>query len=139
MGTTMNAYIEVKHAGMWLLYANPAMKRDYDLFNLIAQVRDEAPIKSEIKYHAGLPKDLSLGTKLCSEELRGYGMRCPGWLDSEQIRTLQDELYKMRPDVKRTGIDELDLEHSIFHTYINKNSIAGHSGFEDSRLVFWFD
>lgn len=140
MGCTMHAHIEVKCRGTWQHYANPIVTRDYGLFALIAGVRSEdRPGITPICKHRGLPKDVSIITKACYDETRGDGLHHEGWLESDELFPLQDELYRLNPDVKRTGIDRLDLEYGIFRTYINENCIATHTGFEDSRIVFWFD
>ena len=140
MGCNIHAHIEVKHDGNWLHFAAPNVARDYKLFNLIAAVRDQpADCRPTVCKHQGLPDDISIVTKLCLEQEQGYGAHHKGWLYDSDIRELQSRLYDIHPEITRTGIDELDLEHSIFSTYICGNSIASHDGFEDVRVVFWFD
>lgn len=141
MGCNMHAHIEVKRFGKWGHYAAPHVVRDYKLFNLIAGVRadDIANPQLPVCTHFELPEDMSIVSRTCLEQESGFGAHHKGWLDADEIRELQRRLYDIYPDVQRTGIDECDLEESIFHTYIAGNCIADHQGFDDVRLVFWFD
>ena len=34
---------------------------------------------------------------------------------------------------------EYELETGILHTFINGNTLAQHQGWDDLRLIFWFD
>lgn len=143
MGCDMHAHIEVKLNGVWQHYSAPIVERFYGLFNLVAFVRPEDTENVGINYcvckHFGFPEDASDLTKYCYELDASKGRHHAGYLTARELEELQEELYLHYPHVKRTGIDRLDLDYNIFRTYINGNSIAYHSGFEDSRLVFWFD
>ena len=140
MGCTMHTHIEVKRGDRWGHFAAPNVKRDYKLFNLIAAVRNNPPDnRAPVCKHFGLPDDMPAITRVCRNGDAGLGIHHEGWLDANDIRELQDRLYAVSPGIERTGIDALDLEHSIFNTYILGGCIASHAGFDDVRIVFWFD
>ena len=50
--------------------------------------------------------------------------------------TLQCRLNEIYPEKFSL---EKDLEESYFHCYIGGGAIATHKGFDDARLIFWFD
>lgn len=140
MGANIHAHIEVSKNHQWAHFAAPAVARHYTLYNLIAGIRDNpADNNPPVCKHFGLPDDISPVTRICHEQDAGYGLHHEGVLDADDIRELQDRLYDIHPETRRTGIDPLDLESSIFHTYIAGNCIASHQGFDDVRIVFWFD
>ena len=120
MGTTIHAHIEVKLNGKWEHFAAPSVKRDYRIFVAISSERIDGlspkhrPVP--VSKHHELPEDASAVTRACAEHDRGLGVHGFGYLEAEDIAKLQDELYRVSPEVKRTGIDELDLECSVFHT-----------------------
>ena len=143
MGCNANIHIEVKKDGQWHHYHAPKVERDYELFGLMAgqrttTTRDGRAFKpvASIK---GLPEDASLVTKVCYEQDKSAGIQNTSVLTAADIKKLQEMLEWAHPEVKRTGIDELDLEYSIFHTYINGNCIYSHQGWDDVRLIVWFD
>ena len=89
--------------------------------------------------NAGIPKDATFVTSHCHEQCKdGNRTHDEGWLGAAGIAKLQELLYELHPNVEQTGIDELDLEHSIFHAYIGGNCIASHQGWDDVRIVYWF-
>lgn len=143
MGCILHAHIEVKKDGTWLHYANPLVQQNYQLFAAISgeradEIRPENRPRT-VSHHHELPNDLSVVTQACLEETRDSGLHGFGYLTEDDIVALQNELYRVHPEVKRTGIDELDLEESIFRTYICGNAIASYHGFDDVRIVYWYD
>lgn len=143
MGANIHVHIEVKINGQWHHYAAPIVRRDYQLFAAVNGLRAEDIRPSNrpnaISTHHKLPGDISLITRLSLEEDRGRGLHDFGYLTSNDLVVLQNELYRIRPEVYRTGFDELDLEYSIFRTYVNGSTIASHPGYEDARVVYWYD
>lgn len=140
MGTNIKAHIEVQKDGVWYHYAAPHVLRDYTLFAAICgeRINPDWPVQPRpVSTHHEFPADMSFVTRRCLE-VDKYG-RNPGWLTADELVKLQDELYRVNPEIKRTGIDPLDLEESILRTYIAGNSIARHDGWDDVRLVYWFD
>ena len=59
-----------------------------------------------------------------------------GWLSSKELLALQCRLNEIYPEKFSL---EKDLEESYFHCYIDGGAIATHKGFDDARLIFWFD
>lgn len=143
MGANIHTHIEVKLNGKWEHFAAPDVTRDYRLFAAISGERAvDIPLGNRpraVSRHRGVPEDASLVTRICLDQDRGLGIHGFGWLEVGEIVRLQDELYRVRPEVVRTGIDELDLEYSIFRTYICGGTIAGHTGFDDVRIIYWYD
>jgi len=141
MGAMIHAHIEVKKDGKWFHYAAPVLQRDYELFALIARVRAEGWLADvqRIATGYGLPEDMSEVTRICHEQDSGYGIHDEGYMTAADVKALQEALYARHPEVLRTGIDKLDLEYSVFKTYINGSTLAVHDGWDDLRVVFWFD
>lgn len=143
MGTNLHVHIEVKLNGKWEHFAAPCVTRDYHLFAAINGLDAEFIRPSNrpiaVSRHHELPEDMSAITRVCLEQSRSLGLRGFGYLEAEDIDALQEELYRSTPEVCRTGFDKLNLEHNIFRTCIGGNTIAGHTGFEDSRIVYWYD
>lgn len=143
MGCDIHAHIEVKKDGIWHHFSTPKIERNYHLFAVIAGVRmdlarENEHIRPVAKVHR-LPDDISLVTKCCHEQDKSLGIHDTGILTAHDLVMLQEELYRLNPHVERTGIDQYDLEHSIFKTYINGNTLAQHQGWDDVRIIFWFD
>ncbi len=134
MGATIHMHIEVKKDGQWQQYSAPSIFRDGQFFDLLAGIYGVdfpvVPLK-------GLPDDLSSLTQYCYElDTKSYRPHHQGWLSSDELQQLQRRLLELNPAVHPLDVD---LEVSYFHCYINGGSVASHQGFEDSRLIFWFD
>lgn len=141
MGTTLHAHIEVKKNNTWFHFAAPDVERNYILFaamngERINSIPSSYKIKPQASHH-GLPADITEVTKICYEQdKKGYHIHGEGTLTAENIKNLQNHLWEVFPHVPKK---ELDLEETIFHTYINGNTIASHHGWDDVRIVFWYD
>ena len=141
MGCFMRTHIEVKKNGRWYHLSQPMVRQDYYLYTVIAGVRaDNYPrVKPVANIHT-IPDDISFVTQMCLEQDKsGYFIHDEGVLTAEDLQLLQDRLYEYNPSIQRTGCDELDLEESVFRTYINGNTLSEHQGWDDLRIVFWFD
>lgn len=145
MGTTMHAHIEVKKDDRWLHYGCPDVERDYMVFACINGTRKDAFEDSADVYNRihpvstvhELPTDISEVTQICLEmDKSSYKLHGFGVLSGEDLEKLQRLLYEMFGNEKGTFND---LEAGIFKTYIGGNSIARHEGFDDVRVVYWFD
>lgn len=135
MSSVIHMHIEVKKGGRWHHYSAPSILRDPLFFDLAAglsgKISPIVPLKN-------LPDDMSELTMECylldaKDHMR---LHHHGWLSSEELHTLQKQLKILRLDAP---ILETDLEESYFHCYIRGNAVSSHKGFDDSRLVFWFD
>ena len=143
MSTTLYAHVEVKLDGAWHHFSAHAIHKNYLLCAAINGTRadDLKPgraIPKPVRGTRGIPADATALTKACIAREVSPNPRNACALDAAQIAAVQDELYRVRPEVERTGIDEFDFEHSIFHTYVNGNSIASGGGFEDVRMICAF-
>lgn len=129
MGRNIHAHIEVRRDDRWLHYANPIVDRNYTLFDAMLALSKPVEIN-----------ETSEVTRECYEyDGTMYRVKQLSAIDAELLRELQDKLYEMFPAVKKTGIDELDLEYSIFRTYVGDNALCSHYGWDGLRIVFWFD
>lgn len=148
MGCDIHAHIEVKHDGKWQHFAAPNMECRPLLFAVMAGVRKDdveeclhhmdPSVITTVAWKEGLPDDISYVTRVCHKtDANDYKLHHEGWLDRQTIVDLQKELLRYRGHISRYG--PMDLEEDIFHTYISGGSIAAHRGFEDVRIVFWFD
>lgn len=142
MGTTIHAHIEVKKDNRWLHFAAPHVTQDYLLF---AAINGEGlewfreSVKERICPQAsvtGLPDDLSEITAFCYEQDKAScKLHGEGALTTEDLIRLQAHLKEINDSI----YDKYDLEEHIFRTYINGNAIASHQGWDDVRIVFWYD
>ena len=144
MSTTLYAHIEVKIDSVWNHFSACTVHKNYLLTAAINGTRADClkpgrEVPKPVYGTKGIPADATALTKACIAREVSPNPRNACTLDARQIQAVQDELYRVRPEVKRTGIDEFDFEHSIFHTYINGSSIASGGGFEDVRMICAFD
>lgn len=148
MGYTLHAHIEVKLDGKWQHFAAPVVDRNYLLFAVMAGVRKE-DMNEELGYldpseittipwKKEIPDNISDVTRVChTKESEIYNLHHEGWIDRPDIRMLQAELNRYVGLGDKFG--PFDLEDDIFHTYINCGSLVACSGFDDVRIIFWFD
>lgn len=145
MGCNIHTHIEVQKDGMWHHYSAPSIRRDYFLYAVIAGERLDCLRKSEqeeirpVAKCKMLPDDITQVTRICYEQDKALGIHNISVLTAEDLVELQSKLYEYNPWVQRTGLDEYDLEHSVFGTYINGNTLAQHQGWDDLRVICWFD
>lgn len=138
MGAKIHMHLEVKKDGRWLHFAVPHMYRGCQFFNLLAGIYSGEPIVPL----RGLPSEvdgecMSEVTRFCyNQDRQGYRLHHEGYLLAEELVALQERLWDIFGD---KGKDEHDLEFGYFHTCINGNTIAQHQGWDDVRLIFWFD
>jgi len=138
MGCDIHAHVEVLKDGAWRnasLYSktdnelervNPVCDRWYHLFSQMAGVRNysgETPISEP----RGLPSDISLETKLDSEEWGADG-HSHSWLTFDEMR----DYTKALPEENRTMTALLQIMTISANAYwvFDKAKI---------RIVFWFD
>lgn len=131
MSKRIRAHIEVKLGNQWLHYAAPEVETNLELFDLL----DVAGQKNEFPAVTELSQVTTLSLQSDKDRIGATGL---GVVMADQLWDLQAELYRRFPGVRKTGIDELDFEHSIFRTYINDNALCRHDGWDDLRIVFWF-
>jgi len=143
MGCDIHMHIEVKVKDVWIHYAAPTVDRWYDLFGVIAGVRNEhMPLIVEPK---GLPDDLSFITELAHQREEDDA-HTESWLNLEEIGKLRKWIQEQNRAIPTKYIS---LESSVLHTYLFNNHFAyfGKPYSKDSyptevtdvRFVFWFD
>lgn len=136
MGASIHMHIEVKKNGRWLHYSAPAINRDRTFFGMVAGL--DTGIKPVVQ-PKGLPDDLSKVTLACLEQDKeSYKVHHATWLDADELFDLQDALKAYHEPLGH-GPLQYDLEYAYFNTYINGNSVARPQGWDDVRLVAWFD
>lgn len=136
MGASIHMHIEVKKNGRWLHYSAPAINRDQTFFGMVAGL--DTGIEPVVP-PKGLPDDLSEVTLFCLEQDKeNYKIHHATWLGTNELFDLQDALKAYHEPLGH-GPLVYDLEYAYFNTYINGNSIAQHQGWDDVRLVAWFD
>ena len=87
----------------------------------------------------GLPADMSDVTEFCyNQDKEHYYLHGEGALSADDIYNLQEHLFALHADEPHCKL-AYDLEESIFHTYVAGSSISRHLGWDDTRIVFWYD
>lgn len=143
MSTTIHAQIEVKKDNRWLHFASPIVHTDYIFFAAINgegidYLRDS--VREKIHPNAsgkGLPDDISEVTAVCYQmDKESYHLHDEGFLSTQDLRNLQQNIWDIYYFDPKSA---WDLEEHFFKTYINGNAIASHQGWDDVRIVFWYD
>ena len=135
MSTSVHMHVEVKKDGQWQHYSAPHIPTDHTFYDLISGVYGKiCPIAAP----RGLPSDLSSMTAYCYalDEKNFSRLHHQSWLGPEELLRLQQQLNELLPT---TNPLDRDLEEGYLRCYINNNAISAHRGFDDSRIVFWFD
>lgn len=140
MGCDIHLYTEVKVEGQWYCYGHPNVPRNYVLFALMADVRNEGGRYHPVSKPKGLPSDCSV---VVQRAAAGYqGGHSHSWLSAQELAKLEDA-WKSIPRDKWEGSD---LDHHYIG-YLEGNGWAGFAKYpsdrkpwiEDVRWVFWFD
>ena len=144
MGCDIHAHFEIKIDGKWHYYMPADIKRNYDVFSKMANVRNEEEKITPISEPKGLPIDIDFLTEFQSEHW-GTDGHSHSFLTFEEIVTLIHWAKEMLDKYESTEDAELWLfgnngylfgnafEH--FKTYSNDYP----KEIQDVRLVFWFD
>lgn len=136
MSTGIHMHLEAKLDDIWYHYSQPSILKECHFFELLAGIYDGNPIVQL----RGIPDDISFMTRYCLDrDKECFKPHHEGWIGADEIWELQKRLIEVH---KRYNIyDPLgsDLEASYFHCYMDGGSIASHRGFDDVRLIFWFD
>lgn len=145
MGCDIHLHIEVlvgeDFPAYWEHWAAPAVKRNYDMFAKMANVRNDGSIKP-IAWPRGLPNDASPLTYMAYKEEEADA-HSTSYLTVDEIAELAEFLKTLRPDTSAKSWLEFDLEHGILGTYLFGNSFTCKEDWpkwvKDVRFVFWFD
>lgn len=135
MGCDIHVHMEMRYKGEWVHHAAPRVERWYELFGILAGVRDSS--KAPIVEPKGFPEDASLTTRI-EWESEDY-WHDPSWLNEEEIMRLEDWLEKQNKD----------LEFNVLRSFFYGNGYVGWKrynemesvpeGIDGVRMVFWFD
>ena len=136
MGASIHMHIEVKAGDTWHHYAAPHMFRNRDFFDLVAGVYGR---HQPIVPPRGLPENPTFVTRHDYEQdSKGCRLHHTGWLGADELEELQQRINEVF-HVSNVDSMEYELETGILHTFINGNTLAQHQGWDDLRLIFWFD
>lgn len=143
MGCDIYLHIEIKVGGQWHHYSAPNVPRNYALFALMADVRNDGEYEP-VSTQKGLPDDLSPVTRYSAEHWKN-GSRSHSWLSWNEVRELYRRWDALLPS---TGDEEADRrarwERDLDTHYFGCLEIYSWADdrpawVEDVRFVFWFD
>lgn len=136
MGCDIHAHVEVKIRGKWEHYNHPQINRNYALFYRMAGVRGGH--LEPISEPRGLPEDVSVTTRFDSDHW-GEDGHTHSWLSAQEAGMVQHEFANKQPGSPPTF-------GYLFGNYIESHLSSPNdakrlidAGFEDARVVFWFD
>ena len=140
MGCDIHAHFEIKVNDKWLHWNQPNIKRNYDLFAKMANVRNEGEIKP-ITEPRGLPDDITETTRLHFKHWIPDG-HSHSWLNSFEV-ALIIEFHEQQ--FEEWGMPTYKVHdqwgylfgngYASFHRYREEYPVE----IQDFRLVFWFD
>ena len=138
MGCDIHFHSEVKVKGAWHHYGSASLKRDYALFAVMANVRNEDGSVIPISMPKGLPKDISFVTQI-DADYWGTDAHSASWLNREEIGCLQVYLEgRLGDNAYRLEMDYWGYLFGNSWTHSMPYRVGGHI-IEDVRFVFWFD
>jgi hypothetical protein len=140
MGCDIHAHVEVKIDGQWKHWSNLNIRRCYELFAKMANVRNYEYDDERVEPIAeprGLPLDM---TDLTAMDANRWG--CDGhshsWLSGSEMKVVQKWIGELYPKCS---------DFWAVFGYVGGNypwdyeceDCKIHPGWTDSRVVFWFD
>jgi hypothetical protein len=146
MGCDIQLHTEVKINGQWHHYGAPSVDRNYTLFALLANVRNDEPgdkwYVTPISEPRGLPADATALTKFDSDRW-GLDGHSHSWINAEEIARVAE----FANSKKWRGRDGSAFWEADNFGYLFGNNWSGFTkypegrpeGLEDVRFVFWFD
>lgn len=144
MGCDIHCFAEAKIDGKWIgLGETTHVERNYQLFSKMAGVRQCEGV-TPIAGPRGLPKDASELTKLHKEHW-GVDGHSSSWLSAEEVNMVEewvkDKEYRVSSGhIWRPIFDYVFGSGWDFNSYkVDGKYYDMPDGFEDARVVFWFD
>lgn len=145
MGCDIHVHIEVKIKGKWEHYSTCKGMQNYRMFALWAGVRNEYDIKPFVEPR-GLPDDITAMTRF-DWDRQSVDWHTPSFFTFEEIaslskRMVEEEIIESKYDLEPMVLGRCYLfGHSIgsHHKYPEDWKKLKELGFEDCRIVFWFD
>lgn len=148
MGCDIHAHMEIKWGGKWLYYGPLKIGRNYNLFSLLADVRNvsegEEGYVRPITQPRGLPEDATDMTMLHYNSYMG-DEHSPSWVTSKEYLKAVKQFPFNKEDWKSTLYLFGNNFESFKPTYNRGADLFGSTidGFpkqlEDFRMIFWFD
>jgi hypothetical protein len=137
MGCDIHLHIEIMIDDKWEHYSAPKIDRNYELFGLMAGVRDETI--EPICLPKGI-KDIEDMTTITRFDMeRAFSdWHHFSWFNKNEIEKFSEEITKSF--IKDNGYP-VDLEQDIFHLYLFGDDFHGpyRNEIQDVRFIFWFD
>lgn len=139
MGCDIHLHKEVKINGKWHYYGQARISRNYQLFGLIAGVRD-ADVQS-ISRPRGLPND---ATEMTMFEYNNDLGHTPTYIKSSEVDKIDAFYFAQSLELNDPfGLNNMEREFG----YLFGNSWTGFfkypcdrpDGLEDFRFICWFD
>ena len=146
MGCDIHFHTEVKINGQWEHKGHPDIGRNYPLFALLANVRNNGNT-TPISEPRGLPNDASVLTKFISDKYGSDGHSHSYIVSNEMVQLeefikdqIEDGWFGERRSSSVSYPENLLgylMGHSWSDFYLHRTSIP--EEIEDVRFVFWFD
>ena len=146
MGCDIHFHTEVKINNKWEHYNSPNVSRNYPLFALLANVRNNGSI-TPISNPRGLPDDVSFLTKFISDK-DGNDGHSHSYVTSEEINLVEEFVKKQIQEgwFGEYGKRKVDWPEDIWGYFLgngwadfNNYSDERPDNVQDVRFVFWFD
>ena len=137
MGCDIHAYFEIKVNGKWLLYDQPNIERNYQLFSKMAGVRgDEDPLSVP----KGFPTDAS---EVVTLEYNWWGTdgHTHSWFNADEISKIikYHESIVPKENLFRVSFEQWFYLYGNEWEHFRESRSEYPEEIEDIRLVFWFD
>lgn len=134
MGTSMSGYVEVreysKQKNVWFDFHTIPWKRDYRIYAILANVRNDDLNLHPISVPRGLPDDINNGTKYEHDEDAKNGVKWETWVTAGEL-----ENYPYWKQAQAIG-DGIVPIWNAFIDYIIE--LGKKYGSDNVRLVVWF-
>ncbi len=139
MGCDIHLHVEAKIKGKWEHYSHPFISRNYWLFSRMAGVRDNGEICAIAKPR-GLPGDISASTQFDAGQWGSDAHTC-SWLSAGEAGEVQRQYEERHGGTSHPPLFGYLYGNDI-DCYVTPGSDSARLkalGFEDARIVFWFD
>ena len=141
MGCDIHMHGEVKIKGEWHHFGVLDGNRRYEIFALMADVRNMSGIKP-ISEPRGLPKDATFLTKWDSDRWEGDG-HSHSWLGLDELKQVlswyEETAKKERNNESVYAFGSEFFGNSFYWVVTDSKEELLEKGIADVRAVFWFD